>query len=452
MAGHRRNRVALLLTAAAVLGAGLVAWKQSQQPAPNIVVPPEIPSNIHDSEIVAAIERARNAVLSKPQSGQAWGELGMVLLAHRFEHQSNICFEEALGLDPDNPRWPYLIGFNRMQEGSKPAIPYLRSAYNLAKEREHKSATRLRLAEVCLDSGELIEAGKLFEEEVSADPQNLRARHGQAVLAIHRGDYRAAIAFLNQTLNPGAHHQSAAILATCHRQLGEIEKAERFERESASVMDGAWPDPFVAEFTQRQTGYISRLRLAGDLQTQGRWLEAAVIIEELVRTNPDDHTLVLLGYNLIQLRQFHRAEEVLRGALARNSNNSMAHLDLGLALSLRAEEQLKAGDRPTVNRLLEAAVIEFRQAAKLNPMEGQAHRYAGLALKNLGMPSQAVDEYRAALLVTPEHAASHLELGELLMEMNKPNEAIPVLEESIRLGNPNEKAKKLLERAKAKLP
>jgi tetratricopeptide (TPR) repeat protein len=434
----------------ATLGGGLFFWKRTGTDKTPDTIPPEIPSVIHDTEIIAALERARNSVITSPKSGQAWGELGMVFLAHRFYDQSNICFAEGARLDPANPRWPYFIGLHYLQDGTRPAIPYLQTAYALAKEPVYKSAARTRLAEACLDAGELIEAEKLLEEEVSANPQNPRAYHGQAVLAIHRGDYHAAIRYLNQTPNAAMHRQTAATLATCLRQLGNVAEAQRLERASASTIDEPWPDPYIAESSQRQTGFASRLRKASDLQKQGRTGEAAIMIEELVRANPNDQTLVLLGYNLLQLHQHSQAERVLRMALSKNNNHSLAHDYLGLALSMQAEEKSKAGDKAKAMSMLEEALLEFRLAAKLNPAEVTARLHTGLALKSLGKLSEAADEYRAALVVSPDYAGIYLELGDVLLEMNKPGEAIPFLEEAIRLTSPNERADKLLAKAKAK--
>jgi tetratricopeptide (TPR) repeat protein len=376
----------------------------------------------------------------------------MVFLAHRFNSQSIICFAEASRLDPTNPRWPYFIGHHYLLEGCRPSIPYLQKAYALAQEPAYKSASRMRLAEAYIDSCEPIEAEKLLEEEVTVNPQNPRARHGQAVLAIGRGDYRAAITYLNLVPNASAHHQIAAALAACHRHLGEIAEAELYERKSASIVEEPWPDPYVDEFTNRQTGFVRRLRLAIHLQKQKRTREAAEIIEELVRENPGDQTLFLLGFNLMQLGRHRQAEQIFRMVLTKNPNHSPAHDYLGLSLSMQAEEKVKAGDKEKSIHLFEAAVIEFREAAKLNPKEGVARFRAGLALKNLGRLPEAADEYRAALLATPEHAFIHQEMGEVLLEMNKPAEAIPFLKEAIRLASPNDRGQKLLEKAKSRLP
>jgi tetratricopeptide (TPR) repeat protein len=449
---HRRTWAIVLLATVLLVGGG-VAWEHFHQTPTTTALPPEIPTTVHDPDIVAALKLARNSVLSTPQSGQAWGELGLVFRAHRLTAQSSFCFVEASRLDPTNPRWPYLLGFHHLLNGSENPIPYFQSAYTLAIDPAYKSAARLRLAETFLDRNELANAEKLFGEDVSVNPQNPRSQFGLAVLACRRGDYRTAIVFLKQAENPPVHQQIAATLAMCHRQLGEIAVAEKLEREAGGKVDEAWPDPYIAEYSQRETGYESRLRAAGDLQSKGRWYEAVSILEELVRTNPDDQALVSLGYNLLQLRQFRQAEQVLRLALAKNPDRAHAHDYLGLVFSMQAEERWKAGDQGGAIPLFEAAVIEFRQAIKLNTKDGLTHLRAGLALKYLGRLSEAIDEYRAALQAKPEYALIHQEMGEVLLQMNKPTEAIPFLEEAIRLAPPNDsRAKRLLEEAKSKLP
>src|SRR5580704_855316 len=126
LTGRRRKWAVALLSTVILVGSGVVAWRHFHPPATPIVLPPEIPSTVHDPEIIAVLEWARNSVISEPRSGQAWGDLGLVFRAHRFNDQSNVCFAEASRLDPSNPRWPYLIGLHLMLSGSESCIPYLK--------------------------------------------------------------------------------------------------------------------------------------------------------------------------------------------------------------------------------------------------------------------------------------------------------------------------------------
>src|SRR5438552_6044569 len=87
-------------------GAAAVWW----WPRPASLALPEPDLAGTDRAVTAAIESAQAAVRRAPQSGDAWGRLGMVLAAHGFYPESITCFAEAQRLDPGELRWPYFQG------------------------------------------------------------------------------------------------------------------------------------------------------------------------------------------------------------------------------------------------------------------------------------------------------------------------------------------------------
>src|SRR5438128_5493330 len=101
----------LLVAAFLVLacGAGVVWYYIRPKPAPT-ATPPEVKAEGIDPSVAAAISAARQKVLDDPRSAAAWGELGKLLLAHTFEAEAEVCFEQAERLDPDDGRWPYYRG------------------------------------------------------------------------------------------------------------------------------------------------------------------------------------------------------------------------------------------------------------------------------------------------------------------------------------------------------
>jgi hypothetical protein len=71
---------------------------------------PELRRDGIDSAVARAIEEASAAVRGNPESGAAWGQLGMVLQAHDLLTESCACFDEASRWDPREARWPYFRG------------------------------------------------------------------------------------------------------------------------------------------------------------------------------------------------------------------------------------------------------------------------------------------------------------------------------------------------------
>jgi tetratricopeptide (TPR) repeat protein len=424
-------------------------WARAKPTPKPVAVPPEIPAAVVDEGVRTALTAARDKVLADPQSGQAWGELGLSYRAHNLNPESNACFAVAARFDPQNPRWPYLIGVINLLVAPDDAVPHLRTAYELATDPKHKSLTRLRLAEALFDRNDLAGAAQLYSEEARSDPLGARAQFGLGALAAARGDHQGAIAPLRHAADsPFAHRKATALLAASHRQLGTVAEAERLDREAArGGADLPWPDPFLTEYAGRETGRAARMKAAEQFEASGRFDEAVKELEAVARTDPDDQVLVSLGLNLAQMGRYADAERVLRVVTTRTPDHAVARYFLGVSIYFPAERAWLAGDRQWAQPRFEEAVKELRKAAALKPDKGMAHLYAGLALKYLGNLQEALDECRAGVRATPNLADTHLGVGEVLVAMGKSAEAVPHLETAARLALPNDtRAKALLEK------
>ena len=111
---------------------------------PRSAQPPAIPAEVTDLSVSAAISKARDDVLANPQSGSAWGELGLVFRAHDYIEESLVCFVEAARLEPTKPTWPYLIGLGLLEPKPNEAVPYFETAYRIAAAptRPSRSSTK----------------------------------------------------------------------------------------------------------------------------------------------------------------------------------------------------------------------------------------------------------------------------------------------------------------------
>ena len=113
---------ALALVAVALVGGAYLYFIRGK------VRPPEVDLAGIDPAIKKAIEEARSKVIAEPDSAQAWGRLGMVLITHDFRLPAAFCLEQAERLDPAEVRWPYFqaLGAIAFGEGEK-ALPKLES-------------------------------------------------------------------------------------------------------------------------------------------------------------------------------------------------------------------------------------------------------------------------------------------------------------------------------------
>jgi cytochrome c-type biogenesis protein CcmH/NrfG len=146
----RRRRLfllALALLIAAAAGFGLRArFRTAEPPAPDL--------SGSDPGVRAAVEAASARVREQPRSVEAWGELGMVLLANDFLAEARSVLARCSELAPSEARWPYLEALADLKGVPDPerAIAHLERA---VKAGGRDPLPRLRLGELLLEHGRL---------------------------------------------------------------------------------------------------------------------------------------------------------------------------------------------------------------------------------------------------------------------------------------------------------
>lgn len=96
----------LLLVGAA---SGLIMrWQQSRKSDKAAIPLPDLSTS--DAHAINVIARLHRKVEEQPQSAEAWGAYGSMLMARQWPGEALECFERAAELDPRDMRWPYLAG------------------------------------------------------------------------------------------------------------------------------------------------------------------------------------------------------------------------------------------------------------------------------------------------------------------------------------------------------
>src|ERR1700722_9304538 len=132
---------------------GWCTWRWYTTP-----MPPVVPLEGTQLEMVELIEQAREMVRREPRSGETWGRLAMILSANGFISQASDCFLCAERFDHENPRWPYLHGSLLLEERPHMGIPLLRRSLQLAQAEEERATILFRLAAALVENGQLDEA------------------------------------------------------------------------------------------------------------------------------------------------------------------------------------------------------------------------------------------------------------------------------------------------------
>jgi tetratricopeptide (TPR) repeat protein len=73
---------------------------------------------------------------------------------------------------------------------------------------------------------------------------------------------------------------------------------------------------------------------------------------------------------------------------------------------------------------LDAAIVEYREAIRLNPFNEKFHCNLGIALAQKGEHGEGLHEYEEALRLNPRDYHSHYSLGNLLLQLGRVDEAI----------------------------
>jgi tetratricopeptide (TPR) repeat protein len=360
-----------------------------------------------DPEVVDTIQAARQEVAEKPTSEPAWGRLGMVLNAHGFPLEANLCYAEAERLGATDPRWPYLRGVNLLPTDPDAGIACLERAVERC--GDVPPAPRLRLAEALLDRGRLDEAERQLRQSLAREPNNLRGRLGLGRLAFLREDWRGAVEQL-ATCAGDEHARKLAhsLSAQSRRRLGEASEAQA-EADKAEKLpeDTGWPDPFADEMAAWQRGLKARIQEASDLMNAGKPKQAIAVLEQAASQYPKAVQVWLgLGALWFQVGRVDAAEAAFRQAVQVDPNAAEGWFRLGC---------LQARNRP------QEAADSFRRVIRLRPDHTLAHFNLGHRLQQLGDPAGACEEFRAALRCRPDYAPAR----EALRGLEKGGKAPP---------------------------
>jgi len=296
-------------------------------------------------------------VRRKPQRGETWGRLGMVLLAHDFFDAAAVCLRKAEQLDPAEPRWPYFLAQTAPGDPSF-VIDCLERA---AERADGTQAPRSRLAEALLEQGRLDEAEAAFRQVLQAEPGSARARMGLARLAFRRGPLAQSgndLARLIQT--EGCKKAARLLLAEVYQRRGDASRAEQ-ERSVAAGLpaDPPWPDPLGDEVKKLIVGKHARLAQAMALLDQGRAEEALQLAYQIDQDTPDVFWLLEARLRY-KRRDFEGTVMAYRKAIELDEAAPVPRYELASVLMSRDHT--------------EEAAIELSLLLRRNPLHGPALR------------------------------------------------------------------------------
>ena len=362
-----------------------------------------------------ALRRADDTGASAAARANAYGELGLILMATRFYDAAETAFGHAQALAPRQMRWPYYLAQLHRTTGDQPrAVERFERAVELDPTYV---AALVRLGELYLDDGRAEEAEPLFEQALAVDPASAPALSGIGRAALAQGETARAIEHLERALAVGPpawdiHYN----LATAYREAGNPERAEEhLSRRGGDPPEP--PDPLML-------AYESLLRSPRAYETRGvaamrdgRTAEAVEIFREGVAQTPDDASLrQQLGSALFAGGDRDGAAEQFEAALRLDPAQARAHAGLATLASM--------GGR------LEEAIERFAAAVEHDPDYLEARLGLVDAYRAGGRTEEALAELDRAIEIAPGFADVWLARGLMLVQLGRYREARDRLEEA----------------------
>jgi len=313
--------------------------------------------------LLASIDAAGTSLVAR---GEAYGELGVILLAADAREVAEVCLLNAQTLVATDVRWPYYLAHLYRDTGR---LDLSATAFAQARRLQPDDvATLVYLGDTYLELGRAAEAAPLFARALSLSPDSLSARFGLGRTALMQEDYGRAVTYLEEilALNPeaaAAHYP----LGIAYRGNGQPEKAEAhlllrenegifpadplmaaldallespqaYERRGIEALDsGDWD---AAEAHLRQglvldpTSPALRHRLGTALYMKGDVPAAQAAFEDVVRSSPD-YPPAQFSLGVVYQDQGRYVEAIERFSTALEHRPTYTEARLMLANSLR---------------------------------------------------------------------------------------------------------------------
>ncbi len=409
--------------------------------------PPLVPAELSDPPAREVVEGKRRAVLATPRSGTAWGELAMAFDAHDVSAEALVCYRQAMDLDPNDARWPFLLALQRNKRGTgddkEEAVRlYRRAASCPAASSAQRATALLTLADLLTELGRGDEAAPLYQQVYAADPSNPWAAYRVGVALADRDETeKAAQILLGLARNPYARKKSAIAMAELSRRAGRAKDADGFDYAAGLLPpDHHWPNPFAAEIAGLWRGRRALMDRYVAQEAAGEIRAAVHTGTALADQYPSVETQIMLLRALVNAGDYPAAVAVADDILRDPDGRKLvtAHSFLGLARLGLADRAEAEGRKADADRLLAQAAEALGESVRLKSDYAPGYLFRAKALLRLGRLPEAEEAARAGVGCRPEEWEGYLVLADVLAATGRKAEAITAAEQAVKLAHPDD--------------
>lgn len=275
-------------------------------------------------------------------------------------------------------------------------------------------------------SGDLNCAESLYQQILSAEPENVHVAHLLGVIALQKGEFQQACELIEAAIDRDpVHAPFHCNLGEAYRLLGELDKAEKC---------------FLAAL-EREPGYPQALtNLGTTLHQRGHYAQAATRFQQLLDTaGPSADSYNDLGLAQLASGAVDEAVSSFRKAVELNPHYPAANNNLSAALLEKNDFEAAAtllddvvGTNPGFAdawcNLARARLGQSKhkaaeecalRAIELNSEQAKFHFVLGMVLGDAGRTAEAESAFMRSLELAPEEAATHRALGSVLVRMGR---------------------------------
>lgn len=436
MIGSKPKINLVLLTAILVMAFGLPVCLHGQEasgqaeattgPREEIRPLPPLPLDHLEKAVSDQLQERRaqfDAIINNPatdpvQQADAHGDLGMMYQAYELFEAAEICYRNALTLDPENYHWNYSLAYLLQRNGDfDEAVIHYQKALDAHQDPQQEYLVNIRLGECLLGSNKAGQARQAFERAHQLSPTDPVALARLGETAFKEKKYEDAVEYLENALKQQPEADKLHYtLAMAYRALRKMKEARKHLALRGKV--GLQPpDPLLKALNDFVAG--SRIHVLNARMAFGaeRYEDAAELFQKAVDAQPEDASCrVNLGVTLSKLGKHDEAIKQLEKALELQPDNFSAHFNIGSLLLFEGQH--------------EKAIEHLQFVVDKDPKDATANLLLANALMKSRRLVEAGRYYNRALEIDSRLTDAWLELGYVLDMLNQPGEAVALLEKA----------------------
>ena len=380
-----------------------------------------------DADVRTALIKARDRAVAQPKSGEASGNLGMVLEAHTLYQPAALAYQRAVRLDPKDFRWRYYLTLCLEKNGQLDEA--LASVSEGLRIRPDYAPAVIERATLLLKLGRFPESAAVLEPFLAQNPRAPLALYLLGRVKFAQQDYAAADDLYRRATDAWPSFGSAWFgLGETSKRLGRAAETEKDYQLAETHKDQYPPsgDELYAQMMKLATGIENRLMQARKLLDHRDFDQAAGIYKEVLKQYPDNFDCLV---NLLYIAQFpnqstpEEVEDLYQRAVAVNPKVPEVYMYHGTALAAEGK--------------YDPAVAELDKAIQIKPNDAEAHAWLADVRERQHRPDDAIQQYRIAVEEQPDFRVARLELAKNLLYAGRSREAIPVLLPALQVEDQN---------------